>query len=153
MYLCWRLQTIFCYSKSIKIQTPESTVFSVVMLSSLKTARYFGDIYRLHLQDQRVRQKGNRQEQAQLVDCFLLGLLIVLEDGRDMFLWRVVLFAIYTAPQPRRTYSRSWAEAGFCRGGGGGREILWGEEATIFSKGAAKLPGRRSRKICLQTYA
>jgi hypothetical protein len=40
------------------------------MLSTSKTARYFGDTYRLNLQDRRVRQERNQRKQAQLAAYF-----------------------------------------------------------------------------------
>jgi hypothetical protein len=40
------------------------------MLSTSKTAQYFGDIYRHHLQDRRAHQETNQQKQNQLAACF-----------------------------------------------------------------------------------
>jgi hypothetical protein len=83
--------------------TEEYTILRIVMPCSLAEVHHF-----LHLQRRKVSEEINRQEasrkQSVLVgQCWLLGLLLIVEEGMSMFLRNDrELLPNYTASHPGR---------------------------------------------------
>jgi hypothetical protein len=88
----------------------KSSIFwDITPCSPLKAKWRFGGTYGLHLARLKMKlwkKSAWSRQQAQFLVGFLLGLLIYLEDGCDMYLWNIGLLSTdYTALYPRRQNS------------------------------------------------